>query len=559
MTLRARGWGTIALALVACMLILGRNSSRKLRALRAAAARAEAKTHGPPPIPIEVHAPVARRPRILLDPPTLERLREARKRDSPAWRRVRKACDESIDKPIGGGYQGFDWADIVANLSVCWHATGERRYAERALYYLQALLDDRFKVGDKQGGDDVVTHDTGYPIRTHASFAALAYDWLHDAPGMTPELRARILGRLKVWLRWYDTKGYMRDDPYANYFCGYLAATTFAGLATAGDAPEGERWLAFARDHLLARLQLPALANQMRGGAWPEGWQYGEFSTTEIALIAKAFQTATGVVLARKIPWLGEVVTHHVHQLMPPGHAVYDGGTWGDHPAHPSTTALRAITIALEGVDDARVAEARWLISHAQPNWWGFDETWVALLAERPGAPERDPHAGAPLGLYLSGSGLGFWRSDWGKNAVWLSYQNGPRVTWDHQHNDQGHFELWRGGDGLFIDAGDEEGDATINHNTLLIDDGGKHITYSPNQGVWGQTVVPARVDDDGQVVVVRGDFAAAYTPKCVEDGCVERSVHKALRQLVYVRPALLVLADQVALDEKDIGVTWIA
>ena len=36
-----------------------------------------------------------------------------------------------------------------------------------------------------------VTHDTGYPMRWYGPDIALAYDWLYNAPGVTPALQAQ--------------------------------------------------------------------------------------------------------------------------------------------------------------------------------------------------------------------------------------------------------------------------------------------------------------------------------------------------------------------------------
>ena len=116
--------------------------------------------------------------RIVLDRARLAQLREQAKLASPAWRAVAARCDEAVRESIPSGYQGFDWADAVANLSLCWNATGRLAYAESALQYLNALLDDRFAVGDRKGGARVVRHDSGYGIRTFGAYTALGYDWL---------------------------------------------------------------------------------------------------------------------------------------------------------------------------------------------------------------------------------------------------------------------------------------------------------------------------------------------------------------------------------------------
>ena len=303
---------------------------------------------------------------------------------------------------------------------------------------------------------------------------------------------------------------------------------------------------------------MPALRDDLAGGGWPEGWQYGEYTTMEIALVTEAFKTGAGIDLVHHLPWLADTIQHHTHALLPDQRSVYDGGTWGEHPALPSALALSAVSVTLESAGDPRAAEARWLVAHALPPL-RREQAWVGLLAERPGARERSPR-GQALSLHLQGQGLTFARSDWTEAATWVSFQAGPWLAEDHQDADQGHFELFRGADGLLVDAGDAEGSATINHNTLLVDDAGRHLTYPPNQGVWGgQRVKTTRFGDDGVVVVAVGELGEAYAPSCASDGCSERSVERLTRTLVYVRPSLLVVGDRVLLERPDFGVIWAA
>lgn len=495
--------------------------------------------------------------RIVLDAAVLSRLRQAAESKTEAFVRVETRCEEARGEPVLAGYQGFEWADAVANLSLCWHATGDARYGEAAVRYVTSLLDDRFKVGDGEGGEGVVRHDSGYGIRTFGAYAALGYDWLRGAPGMDAALRARILERLTQWLDWYGRKGYLNDHPFANYYWGYLTTLSFAGIAAAGEAKVADQWLDKARSELAENV-LPRFRDQLAGGGFPEGWQYGEYTTLEIALVARAFRTGAGIDVPAALPWLADVVPHHTHALLPDERSVYDGGTWGEHPAKPSALALSAVSIALEGTNDARASEARWLIRHALPPLQR-EQAWAGLLASRPDATERSPRLGAKTSHHLPGQGLTFARSDWSRNAVWVSFQAGPFLAMDHQDADQGHFELWRGGDALLVDGGDSEGSATVNHNTLLIDDGGAHMNYPPNQGVWGRAVKTLRFADDGRVVVAVGDLADAYSPKCATTGCTGRSVSSLLRSFVYVRPALLVVDDRLVLERAGFGATWAA
>jgi hypothetical protein len=503
-------------------------------------------------------APAARNAhRILLDAGALARLSESARLKTDAWSAVVARADEAVAAPIGSGYQGFEWAETVANTSLVWLGTGDSRYAEAGIRYLRALLDDRLTVGDAKGGEDVVTHDSGYGIRTFGAYAALGYDWLRDAPGMDAQLKAHVLQRLEQWLTWYGREGYLRDRPTANYYWGYLTTLTFGGIAAAGESPAADGWLRQARD-AFAQSVLPTFRDELAGGGWPEGWQYGEYTTVEIALASRAFKTGAGIDVVSKLPWLSQTVTYHVHALLPDERSVYDGGTWGEHPAKPSAAGLAAAVVALEGVDDARVAEARWMIAHALPRLT-HEQAWVGLLADRPGAAEQSPRRGAPTSLHVAGEGLTFVRSSWARDAVWASFQAGPRLAEDHQDADQGHFELFRGPDGLLVDGGDSEGSATINHNTLLIDDGGRHLNYPPNQGVWGTKVRTTRFADDGVVAVAVGDIGEAYAPSCAEDGCTKRSVQELVRTFVFLRPSLLVVDDRVVLERPEYDVTWAA
>lgn len=508
------------------------------------------------PVRLAAKAAGASPHRILLDREALVRLRQAAERRTPAFVYAQTRADEALSRPLESGYQGFEWADAVAASALLWHATGDERYAGSALRYLNGLLDDRLKLGDGGGGAEVVTHDSGYGMRTFGVYSALAYDWLRGAPGMDDALRARIRQRLSSWLAWYQKDGYLRDRPTANYYWGYLTALAFAGLAVAGDDPAGDTWLKSAQSELSNKV-LPTFRDELRGGGWPEGWQYGEYTTLEIALVARAFRQAAGVDIAGKMPWLAETVTHHVHALLPDGQSVYDGGTWGEHPAKPSALGVTALGMALEGVDETRAAHARWLATEVLPPL-KREQAWLGLLADG-GGRASSAREGAPTSLHLPGQGLTFARSDWSKAAVWVSFQAGPPLAEDHQDADQGHFELFRGSDALLVDGGGSEGSATINHNTLLVDDAGENLNYSPNQGVWGSKVKTTRFGDDGVVVVAVGELADAYSPKCVIDGCRKRSVERLTRSFVYVRPALLVIDDQVLLTSPDYGVTWTA
>jgi hypothetical protein len=493
-------------------------------------------------------------PRILFVAPRVARLKANAKAGTPLWKKVERRCQVFMDSDQSGGYLGLQWGEAIGNLTTCFYATGEERYRERAVFYVRALLNDKQRVGDGEGGEAIVRGNSGYPIRSFGLYAALAFDWLHDAPGME-ELRPLILQRLAAWLEWYDKGGYLNDSPYSNYFWGYFASLAMAGLATQGEAPQAEEWL--ERTHaLLDRKVVPGFQARLKGGEWAEGWQYGQLVAMEVALLVDGFRTATGADYARSFSWLGEIVDAALYRTHPDNSSWYGNGTQHKRPPPPDGMALASALLVLEQSDKPAAERARFILRELFPPL-GNERIWFALVADDPAGAAVDPRDPKRLSYHLAGPGQTFLRSGWGTDAVWVSFQAGARVAIDHQHNDQGHFEIWRGADALAGDFGTQEAYATINHNSILIDDGKAVLNYPPNQGVWARSSKTVGWNDRGDVAVVVGDLADAWAPKCVERGCSERSVKRAMRTLVYLRPDAVVIDDDIELASDGYGATW--
>src|SRR5882724_7808789 len=127
-------------------------------------------------------------PRIWLDAATLQGISsQASVAGGPVARGAArcKAARETPSQYVTGGWQGFEFVTTLSGCLLSWEAMQSPDDLTTAIKYWNVLLDDYQNVGDALGGDSVVQHDTGYAMRTFAPFAALAYDWLHDAPGVT--------------------------------------------------------------------------------------------------------------------------------------------------------------------------------------------------------------------------------------------------------------------------------------------------------------------------------------------------------------------------------------
>src|SRR5258708_3390335 len=146
-----------------------------------------------------------------------------------------------------------------------------------------------------------VWRDTGYAIRFGGPHAALAYDWLHDAPGIDQSLRKDSRVCFGSWISWYTHDGYLHTTPGSNYHAGYVLAKTLIAVATAGEDPAADgMWREVTDDVFNKQIVGDGLlgadagvgqpAGALVGGDRPEGWQDAPLSVVEFALASRALQ-----------------------------------------------------------------------------------------------------------------------------------------------------------------------------------------------------------------------------------------------------------------------------
>ena len=505
---------------------------------------------------------------ILLTPARLRALRARRDAGTPGWQILAAACEDDARRPIASGYEAWDWANAALDLALCAEVSRRPDYARAALGYFRALLDDRYKVGDGAGGDEVVRHDHGYGIRSRGALGGLALDWLRDAPGMTPALRAHAVDRFVAWTRWFGEAGYNRDHPIANYYAGWFGALAFAGFAAGSDDPRAADMLRRARRMYRTEIA-PTFRRKLAGGDFPEGWQYGDMVGAFLALFADAEARAGGGSAPFDVlPWLGETVTFRTHALWPDGRHMLDGGDWSRKPAVAPAHTLLALATVLPASDPAS-GPARALAQLARDPH-GEEWSWLAALGEsepsRAGArPVDDPRVGATSYL-ASGTGTLTARTDWSARGTWFALTSAPSLS-DHQHLDAGHFELVRGADALLVDGGGYGAYSSLSHNVIAIDDGKENDTYSPNQAVWSDAAAITRHDDDGRFVHALAEYASAYNPAGYPVDHPARSVARAEREIVFSRSpvpglgpqsARLVVYDRITLTNPAYGATFL-
>jgi hypothetical protein len=503
--------------------------------------------------------PYGPHPRILATADRIAVLKRLRGAGAPSWRTLQSKCDDDVRETIPSGYEAWDWVSATLDLSLCHRVTGRAAYSRAALTYFRALLDDHVRVGDGAGGDAVIHHDDGYSIRTRGCFGAIAYDWLHDLPGMTPELRTHAVDRFVAWTDWFSESGYSHDEPIANYYFGYFGAVAFGGIAAQGDDPRASQLLRRA-GRMYGSEIVPAFRSKLEGGDFPEGWQYGDLVGSLLALFTDA-EARSSPSAFEAVPWLRQAPTYRTHALWPDGRHMLDTGDWSDKPAVAPSHMLLALAIVLPPPDPiARQARALARLAADPAEEWH----WLAALGDDPTRPAQDPRAGA-LSYLARGTATLTARTDWSPRAVWVALTSAPSLS-DHQHLDAGHFEMVRGGDPLVIDGGGYGSFSSLSHNVLAVDDRKENDNYAPNQATWSDTARIARYEDTPGWTYALADYASAYNPAGYPQDHPQRSVTRAEREFLFSRApvagmpesARLVVYDRVTLTKPTYGVTFL-
>jgi len=454
-----------------------------------------------------------------------------------------------------GLYQGAEWSRVLQACLVAWAATDDPQHATTAIKFFSALLDDKERIGDRMGGDTAVQRDSGYVIRNIGPYTALAYDWLHAAPGMTPALRLHARERWAAWIAWYRAKGYRARVPGSNYQAGFLAAATMIAIAQGGEAAEqrGDALWTFVADELWAKDMAAALAagGILDGGDWPEGWQYGPLAVAHYSLAARIARRA-GIQIDGVETWLGSVLRRHVHGLSP-GERVYVAQDTEHEEANiaPHVLTLNAVALGDAAPDDRRWARGELArLRLVDKDYFLYDA--LAGVGDR---AARLPRTQWPTWYATTATGTVFARTRWDERAIWLVAECPRGIAVDHRHPKAGNFVLSRGVDDVIVDPSPYGSASTLTSNAPGVASALLPADYTPSQGPWGTQV---RWDWATQtrsgVIALRCDYADAFRFKDKDP-----DVAMAIRDLVLLpdregTDAALVVIDRARTGDEARG-----
>ncbi|MBK8411963.1 MAG: hypothetical protein IPL19_28805 [Sandaracinaceae bacterium] len=485
------------------------------------------------PLTAAVAQPSGPHPRVLLREDVVLAWR-AQQADpaSPVARSIAR-CDDAVANPedyVDGQYQGFRWVEALTACLVARATTELPAHEAAAKLYLNALLDDRSAIGDGlgpdyNGGVGIVSQDTGYSMRTHGVFAALGYDWLHDALSAAERQKART--RFAQWVAFHqEPDTYQRAQPGANYHAGHLLALTLIAIAHADEmnaaaAGTGTALYDYVVDEMWSEVMASGVAARgaLGGGDWLEGWQYGPLSVASYSLAARAMHEQ-GESLPFMDGYLAEVLQRYVHGLTPDDRWFVGGDTDEDAPAlAPSALVLNAI-IAGNVADSVR-AEARGELQRlALPGARDFMLFYEALASAEPGDAAAIDRSALPTGYLAAGAGNLYARTAHDPSATWLVSQcRGTMV--DHQHQNAGNLVITRGADDLLVDPGPYGSLSTLTGNAPTMLQPHFNANYQPSQAAfgewWGGERVPA--NEATRFLFARSTESGVHATRCDYSG----------------------------------------
>jgi hypothetical protein len=459
--------------------------------------------------------------------------------------RVRARADAAVRRGRPAPGAGDDLRGVgcgTVHLAVACRLTGEPQY-------LAAIREVLAEMAAREDW----TASLQYGHWAHG--AALAYDWLYEELG--DELRDAVRGALhrhteRVFRSWGNY-----ENAYPTTYAWNHSAVVHGGLLAAscalwGDVEGPGRWLRMGLEKL--RLMTDALGED---GASAEGLAYGQYhadfllKSMWLGEQLLGLDTLTDSAFFRNFPY------YLLYNMLPrPGWSpnstfLYLSDTNGAHWYGPDSH-LRLVARRY------RDGHAQWLADEtARAGVNGESSCFLNLLwYDETVAPE--PPDELPTLRHFTDKDLVLLRNGWDDDAAVAALKCGPsnghhasrryrnNVGGGHMHPDAGHMVLHAGGDWLLIDDGYTK-KFTAYQNTVLVNG----IGQLGEGATWFEDLEFRRGHPEGRILraeagetldYVIADAAPPYQP--------EARLRKFLRHLLYLKPDVWVLVDELEAEE---------
>ncbi len=384
---------------------------------------------------------------------------------------------------------------------------------------------------------------------------ALVYDWCYrdlDAAARD-EIRRTLVRRTsamhdaaateKIW--WH--RSYMQNHLWVN-----IAGMAISGLALFDEVDDAACWIGLPLDKF--RRTMAVLGPD---GASHEGVGYWEYGVEYMLKFMDPAQTLLGVDLYESSPWWRNTSAYGLYLSLPRrawrrSNCIVDIADCPRGHWYGPEYLMRALARRF------RDGHAQWLaveIDAAEVSSAGA--SWLNLVWHDPTVEAKSP-SGLPTLRHFEDMGIVAARSDWSgdeslavlKCGPCLGHQGVDEFTYDpgsgHVHPDANHFVLFGNGQWLIRDDGYQD-KWTGQHNTLLVD--GRGQLGEGSQWFRGSEPLARkskpkilRAISTAEFDHLIGDATEAYAP--------ELGLKRFVRHMVFVKPNLLVVADDIERDK---------
>jgi acetyl esterase/lipase len=491
-------------------------------------------------------------PRLLLDAARVAELRE--RLDTThrfLWERYLQDLPHMVavskrEAPLEDArYDG----DLVPDLAFAWLMTGRPDLLDVAKAQLLRLSTDEEWSSNE---------DLAYLVPGHYILGmALGYDWLHAV--LTPAERATVAGRLareaeaqlgritreRVWWR----NQYLQNHSYSN-----TAALAFAAAALWGEDPRAPQW-----ERATARFFEQTFAVLPEDGSSLEGYAYAGYGGEYLLLYALLARDLLGDDYTDR-PWLVHFPEYLVHGLLPRRTTEEWAMTFGDAPRRGWTsTAQHLFTLARLHRDGVAQWMARETVGLREKGLGS--RGFLMLLGYDPAVSPADP-ATFPTFARFPEIEQVMMRSSWtDPDATLVGFKSGPFMgrtlskdaVFDfgtgHQDADSGSFQVFSHGQFLAIDPLYTGQERTEDHSTMLFKRHGQlgeQNAFGSMEALrFGHFPEIVHAETTGRYDYVVGDVTHAYHPAL--------GLTRFVRHLLFVKPDMLVVADEIALREEGV------
>jgi hypothetical protein len=457
-----------------------------------------------------------------------------------------------VDSWVGG-------TDVYAfqawNGALLGQLTGDAKYCGKAVATIDAeVRADEAKIA--AGQQPIVAQNSFLHVGEVIGDVALVYDWCFDT--ITADQKTRWVAYMNLTLtnlwnptqaKWGPTAmpwlGWSVNDPLNNYYYSFLRATMLVGLATKGEDPKGDEWIAQFRDAKVLGQLVPAFDESLRGGGSLEGSAYG-VSLRTLWNLYDIWYSTTGEKLQAKTKHARQSLRSFVHHVVPTMDRI---APTGDQPRDMKAMFFDYQRQYLQELiqlypHDPMAARAKTLLAgtnlpqQARPEMLVWD-----FLYDNADVEAKPLDMGT--NYYASGIGQVYSRSGWDRSATWVNFSAGAYRE-DHAHQDQGSLLIYKDGWLAY--------DGVIDSANGIIQETGSHSLVRINRG---GTPIKQMIKTESTMVGVHAGpgwlySAADVTPAYKGDA----SISKVQREIVYLQPNTVIVYDRVT-TSGDTTQTW--